>query len=155
MMGKIFEKPVFFIIILVILCSYLFFFRLGGLALTDPDEPFYAQTAKEMLSTGDWLTPQIYGKPQFEKPIFFYWLVAASFKVFGVNEFAARLPSAAFALTGVIAIYLLGSLFFNKRVGMLSAVILAVNIEYIILSRACITDMVLSALLISGFLFFF
>ncbi|EFK96921.1 Glycosyl transferase, family 39 [sediment metagenome] len=155
MFVKIAEKPVLSVILLSILCGYLFFFRLGGLALTDPDEPFYAQTAKEMLSTGDWMTPQIYGKPQFEKPIFYYWLVAASFKLFGVNEFAARFPSAVFALTGVIAIYFLGSLLFNRRTGMLAAIILAVNVEYIILSRACITDMVLAALLSLGFLFFF
>ena len=154
-MDKILEKPFLTISILLVLCAYLFFFRLGNMALTDPDETFYAQTAKEMLHRGDWATPYIYGKPQFEKPILIYWLVASSYKIFGINETSARLPSAIFGLLGVIAMYLLGKLLFNKRAGFLSAIILATNAEYIILSRACITDMVLTVLMLAGTLFFF
>lgn len=154
-MNKILEKPFLAISILLVLCAYLFFFRLGNMALTDPDETFYAQTAKEMLNRGDWTTPYLYGKPQFEKPIFTYWLVEASYKIFGVNERSARLPSAVFGLLGVIAVYLLGKLLFNKRAGFLSAIILATNVEYLILSRACITDMVLTVLMLAGVLFFF
>ena len=154
-MKRIVEKPFIAITILVLLCAYLFFFKLGGMALTDPDETFYAQTAKEMLARGEWVTPYLLGKPQFEKPILIYWLVELSYKAFGVNETAARLPSAVFGLLGVIAIYLLGKLLFNKRAGLLSAVILAANVEYVILSRACITDMVLTAFMLLGVLFFF
>ncbi len=154
-MNKILEKPFLAISILLVLCAYLFFFRLGSMALTDPDETFYAQTAKEMLNRGDWATPYLYGKPQFEKPILIYWLVESSYKMFGVNEKSARLPSAVFGLLGVIAMYLLGKLLFNKRAGFLSAIILATNVEYIILSRACITDMVLTVLMLAGVLFFF
>src|SRR5258708_31531914 len=80
--------------LLVLVCTLIFWWRLGSLGLIDPDEPFYAQTAHEMVATGDWVTPQIFGHPQFEKPIFFYWLTAASFKVFGESEFSARLSSA-------------------------------------------------------------
>lgn len=154
-MNKIFEKPVLFLLILTFLCGYLFFLGSGRMALTDPDETFYAQTAKEMVARHEWATPYLYGKPQFEKPIMFYWLVEASYGIFGVNEFAARFPSAVFGLLGVIAMYFLGALLFSKRSGMLSAVILAVNVEYVILSRACVTDMVLSTFMISGALFFF
>jgi len=125
------------------------------MALTDPDETFYAQSAKEMLARNEWVTPYLYGKPQFEKPILIYWLIELSYKVFGVNEFAARLPSAIFALIGVFAIYLLGGLLFNRRVGALSAVMLASSVEYVILSRACVTDMVLSTFMLLGVLFFF
>lgn len=154
-MGKIIERPIIFGSILVLLCAYLFFFQSGRMALTDPDETFYAQTAREMLNRLEWSTPYLYGKPQFEKPVLFYWLIEASFKIFGVNEFAARLPSAIFALIGVFSIYFLGKILFNKRVGMLAAVILATNVEYIILSRACVTDMVLSTFMLLGVLFFF
>ena len=154
-MKRIVEKPFIAITILVLLCAYLFFFKLGGMALTDPDETFYAQTAKEMLARGEWVTPYLLGKPQFEKPILIYWLVELSYKAFGVNETAARLPSAVFGLLGVIAIYLLGKLLFNKVAGFLSAVILATNVEYVILSRACITDMVLTTFMLLGVLFFF
>lgn len=132
----------------------MFFLGLGDLPLTDPDETFYAQTAREMLSRGEWVTPYLYGKPQFEKPVLFYWLVESSFKVFGVNEFAARLPSAVCGTLGVIAIFFFGRLFFNNRVGFLSAIILATNVEYVVLSRACITDMALFLFMLSASLFF-
>jgi 4-amino-4-deoxy-L-arabinose transferase-like glycosyltransferase len=154
-MDRFFEKTPLAAAALFVLCLWLFFFQLGGLALTDPDETFYAQTAKEMLGRGEWLTPYLYGRPQFEKPIFFYWLVELSYKIFGVNEFAARFPSAVFGLIGVIVIYLLGSLLFNRRAGFLAALMLAANVEYIILSRACVTDMVLGTLIILGIYFFF
>lgn len=153
-MNKIFDRPAISITLLFILCLYLFGFQLGTMALTDPDETFYAQTAKEMVEKSEWVTPYIFGKPQFEKPILFYWLVEASFKVFDINEFAARLPSAIFGFIGVIAMYLLGSLLFSRRMGFLSAVVLASNVEYIVLSRACVTDMVLSTFMLLGFLFF-
>ncbi|MFH0763551.1 MAG: glycosyltransferase family 39 protein [Candidatus Omnitrophota bacterium] len=154
-MDNILEKPGYFVSITLVLCAYLFFFQLGGMALTDPDETFYAQSAKEMLARNEWVTPYLYGKPQFEKPILIYWLIGLSYKIFGINEFAARLPSAIFALIGVFAAYLLGGLLFNRRVGALSAVILASCVEYIILSRACVTDMVLSTFMLLGVLFFF
>lgn len=154
-MNKILQRPIFFILALFILCGYLFFVQLGGMALTDPDETFYAQSAKEMLSRNEWVTAYLYGKPQFEKPVFIYWLIELSYKAFGVNEFAARLPSAIFALIGIFAIYLLGNLLFNRRVGALSAVMLASCVEYVILSRACVTDMVLSTFMLLGVLFFF
>lgn len=123
--------------------------------MTDPDETFYAQTSKEMLGRQEYLTPYLYDKPQFEKPFLFYGLVEWSFKLFGVNEFAARLPSAKSAFLGLIAIYVLGALLFNKRVGALSAIILATNVEYVVLSRACVTDMVLGTFMLLGVLFFF
>lgn len=154
-MNRFLKRPVILIAAFAILSSYLFFFHLGAFALTDPDEAFYAQTAKEMLSRHEWLTPYLYGKPQFEKPILFYWLAEASFLIFGVNEFAARLPSALFAFLGIVFLYLLGALLFNKRVGVISALIMASSVEYIILSRACVTDMVLTALMLLGILLFF
>ena len=75
------------LLILSLLCYVAFWWRLGQIGLIDPDEPFYAQTAREMVETNDWITPHIFGAPQFEKPIFYYWLVAASFKLFGQTEF--------------------------------------------------------------------
>jgi 4-amino-4-deoxy-L-arabinose transferase-like glycosyltransferase len=153
-MDRLFQKPIIAVSTLILICSYLFFLQLGKLALTDPDETFYAESAKEMLAGGEWITPHLYGKPQFEKPILFYWLVEASFKTFGVNEFAARFPSAVLGTIGVIAIFFLGSLLFNRRAGFLSALILATNVEYIILSRACITDMTLFVFMLLAALFF-
>jgi len=154
-MNRIIERPALAISALFVLCAFVFFFKLGGMALTDPDETFYAQTAKEMLNRGEWHTPYLYDKPQFEKPIMIYWLIEASYKLFGVNETAARLPSAVMGLFGVIGMYLLGKLLFGARTGFLSALILATSVEYVILSRACITDMTLVVFMLLGVLFFF
>ena len=154
-MDRLFRRPLIAVSALILICGYLFFLQLGSLALTDPDETFYAETAKEMLTRGEWVTPYLYGKPQFEKPILFYWLVEASFKVFGVNEFAARFPSAVLGTVGVIAMFFLGGILFGRRAGFLSAIILAVNVEYIVLSRACVTDMALFAFMLLAALFFF
>jgi len=154
-MNNAMKRSILPLVIFLALSWYLFFFRLDAMGLTDPDETFYAQTAKEMLSRNEWMTPHIFGKPQFEKPIFFYWLVELSFKVFGVNETAARLPSAVFGMIGIAATYFLGRLLFNKRTGLIAAVMLATSVEYVILSRACVTDMTLFSLMLLGVLFFF
>jgi 4-amino-4-deoxy-L-arabinose transferase-like glycosyltransferase len=154
-MDRIARKGLLSVPFLVLLCAWLFTFDLGRLPLTDPDETFYAETAKEMVSKGEWVTPTLFGKPQFEKPILFYWLTEISFKIFGVNELSARIPSAVFGTLGVIFMYLLGSVLFSRRCGLLSALALATCVEYFILARACITDMVLTVLLLGGFLAFF
>ena len=154
-MMKLLERPIIVVLLLLVLSGYLYFFQLDKIALTDPDETFYAQTAREMFLKGEWLTPTLYGKPQFEKPILFYWLVEISYKIFGINEFAARFPSALFGFLGLIGIYLLGRLLFNNRTGIFSAVILATSLEYLVLSIGCVTDMALFTLLLFGVLFFF
>ncbi|MFH1190305.1 MAG: glycosyltransferase family 39 protein [Candidatus Omnitrophota bacterium] len=153
-MDKLYKNTLIAVSVLILVCSYLFFLRLDKPALTDPDETFYAETAREMLAKGEWVTPYLYGKPQFEKPILFYWLVEASFKAFGVNEFAARFPSAVLGTAGIIAVFFMGSILFGRRAGFLSALILATNVEYIVLSRACITDMALFVFLLAAALFF-
>lgn len=154
-MIKLLEKPIIVVLLLLVLSGYLYFFQLDKIALTDPDETFYGQTAKEMFLKKEWLTPTLYGKPQFEKPILFYWLIEISYKIFGINEFAARFPCALFGFLGLVGIYLLGRLLFNNRTGIFSAVILATSLEYLILSIGCVTDMVLFTLLLFGVLFFF
>jgi 4-amino-4-deoxy-L-arabinose transferase and related glycosyltransferases of PMT family len=154
-MMKLLERPIIVVLLLLALSGYLYFFQLDKLALTDPDETFYGQTAKEMFLKGEWLTPTLYGQPQFEKPILFYWLIEISYKFFGINEFAVRFPCALFGFLGLVGIYLLGRLLFNNRVGLFSAVILATCLEYLILSIGCVTDMVLFTLFLFGILFFF
>ena len=72
----------------------LFFLGLGHGALSEPDEPYYAVPAREMLRTGDFTVTTLGGEPWFDKPILFYWVVAASFRAFGVSEGSARAGSA-------------------------------------------------------------
>ena len=72
----------------------LFLGLLGTRSLNEPDEGRYAEIAREMVETGNWLVPHIWYVPHLDKPPFTYWAVAASLSVFGVNEWAARLPLA-------------------------------------------------------------
>lgn len=143
-----------YILILLAVTIFLFFFNLGNIALTDPDETFYAQTAKEMTTEGEWVTPLIFGEPQFEKPILYYWLIISSYKFFGINEFAARFPSAVFGLIGIMGIYFLGRTLFSKECGFFSGVILATSMQYLVLARGCVTDMVLGTFILLTLLFF-
>lgn len=77
---------------LALLTLLLAFAGSDAMSLKGCDEAFYAQIAKEMVQTGDWITPHYAGGPNFEKPPLLFWLVAASFSLFGVGDFQARLP---------------------------------------------------------------
>lgn len=81
------------------------FGNLGAIGLVGPDEPRYAWIARAMAETGDWVTPRLYSQPWFEKPILYYWLAAAGFRLHLSSEWAARLPS---AFAGLIAALALG-----------------------------------------------
>lgn len=152
---RLFENEKFLIGVLIALSAFLFFIGLGAMPLTDPDEVFYAQTAREMLDKNEYLTPYIFDEPQFEKPPLYYWLVIFSYRFLGVNEFAARFPSSLFGILGVIGVYLLGRVLVSKKTAFFAGLILATNINYIILARACVTDMALGVFILYAFLFFF
>lgn len=142
------------IVLLLAVCMFLFLFDLGNMALTDPNETFYAQTAKEMFESGKWAIPVVLGKCQFEKPALYYWLILASYKQFGVNEFSARLPSVVFGIAGIIGIYLLARLLFSPLCGLLSGLIMSTCVQYLALARGCVTDMVLMVFILFCLFFF-
>ena len=122
--------------------------------MLDPDEPVYAQTAREMLSAGDWLSPRIYGDFWYDKPPMYYWLVAVASLVFGEGEFAARFPSAFFAVVSAVFLYFSVSRLFSVRVGLISALVMATSIEYFYLGKAAVTDMTLNFCLLASLLSF-
>ncbi len=97
---------------------------LNALPLTDPDEVFYAQTAREMLATPSLLTPLLFGQPQFEKPPLTYWLLAASFALLGEHPWTARLVPALFGVLGALATFLFGRRFLPSGVAALGALLL-------------------------------
>jgi len=81
-------------ILLFLTIAAFYFYGLGAYPFVGPDEPRYAEVAREMLVHRDFITPTLGGLPWFEKPPMLYWLMAASYRVFGVNEYAARLGPA-------------------------------------------------------------
>jgi 4-amino-4-deoxy-L-arabinose transferase-like glycosyltransferase len=85
-----------------------YFYGLGALPLVGPDEPRYAQVAREMFQRGDFITPTLGGVPWFEKPPLLYWMMMASYRVFGVSEFAARLGPAICGLLTAVFVFWAG-----------------------------------------------
>lgn len=127
---------------LLALAGLFFFISLGSFDLTNPDEVFYAQTAKEMAAGNSWMTPYMFGQPQFEKPILTYWLIRIGYLLFGVNAFGARFFCALFATAGVLGVYFLGLLGFrDERKAFLSALVCMSAIFYMALARTVFTDM--------------
>jgi 4-amino-4-deoxy-L-arabinose transferase-like glycosyltransferase len=91
-------------------CAFLFFYGLGQFGLIGADEPRYAQVAHEMLERHDWITPMLGGRSWLEKPPLYYWQATVAYAIFGVRDWAARLPSALDATLLVLAVY-----FFLRR----------------------------------------
>ncbi|MBI5044196.1 MAG: glycosyltransferase family 39 protein, partial [Nitrospirae bacterium] len=140
---------------LIILSSLLFFHKLGSYTLFDVDEAVFSEAAREMIETGDWLTPKYNYINRYDKPVLFYWLMASSYLVFGINEFAARFWSALMGVFLITVTFLFAKRADNKIYGLLSGFILATSIEIIGLAHAAITDMTLTFFIATSLYLFF
>ena len=142
-------------LLLFLVSALLLFAGNGSLLVTDNVEANYALTAKEMVISGDWLSPQIYGHYWYDKPVFFYWLTALAYKMFGFTEFASRFFPALFGMAGLGLLAWGGSKLYNARVGFYSALILASSVEFFLISKSIITDAVLFFFFSATLLFFY
>lgn len=134
--------------ILIALTLYVCYFsHAGALGFTGPDEPRYAWIARSMAESGDWVTPRLYGRPWFEKPALYYWEAAASFKIFGVNEAAARLPSAVNALLATLAMGWLALRLYGGETARWLLLLLPSTVGMTGFSHAASTDMPFSGTL--------
>jgi 4-amino-4-deoxy-L-arabinose transferase-like glycosyltransferase len=141
--------------VLFLICYALFFFGNNFFHLTDPDEVFYSLTAHEMAAKNEWMTPLIFGQPQFEKPPLTYWLLEIAFKSWGESSFTARLFPAIFASLGVLAVYFLGLMGFrDERKAFLSALVLASGAFYAAMGKTVFTDMIFSVFILCAFSLF-
>jgi 4-amino-4-deoxy-L-arabinose transferase-like glycosyltransferase len=129
---------------LVLLASLSFGAGLGRGAITDADEAFYAESAREMVESGDWLTPRYNYDPRFQKPAFYYWLVAATYVATGPNEFAARVWSALAGIGLVLVIAAAGRRWFDDETGFVAGAIGATNFGYFALARMALPDLPLT-----------
>jgi 4-amino-4-deoxy-L-arabinose transferase-like glycosyltransferase len=142
------------LIVLLLLSAIPLFYRVGSHGLFDVDEAVFAEATREMVESGDWLTPHYNGNNRYDKPILFYWVMALSYFLFGVNEFAARFPSALASLLLVLTTFFFARSFFNVRAAFWGAMALAGSLQIAVLSHAAITDMLLT-LFIAGSLYSF
>lgn len=117
---------------------------LGRLPLTDPYEGRYAEISREMLERGDLITPFLNYVKCFENPPLLYWINAASLKLFGLNEFAARLPTALCCLVVLSATYTVARHLYDRRTALLSAIFLGTSAGFVLQSRTIQTGTVLT-----------
>ncbi len=143
-------------VILLFLLSILFFLGNQAIAITDPVESNYTRTAAEMLASGDFVSPRIYGDFWYDKPAFFYWELIAAYKIFGISDFAARFFPALFGFFGLLMTYGFARKLYDAKTGFLSAAILGTSFEYWLISKTVITDLTLfvffNAVLVSFYL---
>lgn len=140
--------------ILVLCLAVLFFGTLGLRPLSNPDEGRYSEIPREMVETGDYVTPRLNGVKYFEKPPLLYWTTAASFHTLGESEFSARFSNALVALLGVALTLLAARKWFGRTAGFAAGISLASSFMYFVLSQIVLTDMMV-AVMITGTLLCF
>jgi 4-amino-4-deoxy-L-arabinose transferase-like glycosyltransferase len=134
-------------LLLVLLLTIWFSFDLGGRPLWAPDEGRYAEIPREMVASGDYLTPRLNGVKYFEKPPLVYWVTASAIKLFGLNEWALRSWLAVFAILGCLAVYCVGRNIHGRNAGLFAAAVLAISPLYGFMGGVLTLDMPVSALL--------
>jgi 4-amino-4-deoxy-L-arabinose transferase-like glycosyltransferase len=143
-----------------------YLYGLGHLPLVGPDEPRYAEVAREMYLRGDWVTPTLGGHTWFEKPALLYWMMMASYQLFGVSEWAARLGPALSGLITTLLLYWMGRRIdrahraenetdANSDFGLWSGIAAASSGGLIVFSRAASFDIVLTMTLTAALSCFF
>lgn len=129
-------------LLLVILA--LHFVGLGVTPLLEPDEGRYLEIPREMLSSGDWVTPRLNGVLYFEKPPLYYWLNAGAVQLLGLTETAARVWNALFGVGGMVLVFVLGSSLGGRTTGLLAAAMCGTSPYWVGLARLNSIDMTLT-----------
>ena len=150
------RKSYFLDILVTILLSAtlpLFFYKLGQSSLVNWDEAWYAVISRNILTTGDPLNLIYNGLPYIDHPPAGFWLIALSFKLFGINEFTARLASAVAGFISLIVVYFLGKELFNRAVGITSALALSSSVWFLYRARSGNLDTILAMFFVLTLLF--
>ncbi len=130
---------------LLIVCYFIFFFNIGNYPLMDVDETRYVSMARDMFHCKDFLTLYLNGEFFFEKPPLYFWGECLSFAIFGkVTEFTARFPVALYGTLSTLLLYFTGKKIVSRRFGVISALILATTLEFVILAKFAILDIVVT-----------
>lgn len=123
---------------------------LGSRPLSAPDEGRYTEIPREMVASGDFITPRLNGVKYFEKPPLMYWLTSSSIKAFGVNEWALRFWPAFLGLLTCLMVYGTGRLLYGRRAGLLGSGILATSLLFYAHTRILILDMAVSTFIVGS-----
>jgi 4-amino-4-deoxy-L-arabinose transferase-like glycosyltransferase len=145
----------FFILLIVLVWAVIYCGTLFQPPLMDDADTVHAEAAREMVEHHDWVTLKINGGFRYlEKAPLMYWLVAASFKIFGVHDWSARLPIALGMLALLLVVYRMGRRFYGDEGGMYAALALATGFGPFIYTRFMIPEMLVALWLAMGFDFF-
>lgn len=128
------------LLFLGISCFLLFFIGLDSFPSIDPAEAYYVEAAREMVEMGNYIVPHLNYQVYFSKPIITFWLIAFSYKLFGISELASRLPFALLSTGMVFAVYHCIGKLFHERAGLLSALCLATSPLFLLVSRISPVD---------------
>lgn len=161
-------------ILWIFLLAWLAFFcHLGNIGLIDETEPLFAEAARQMVETGDWITPYFNGETRFDKPPLIYWLMAIAYHLFGINEWSVRLPSAisgtSLVCFGFYVLYKYGNYHLSHQtftpqnksvivkllIAWIGAATIALNPETIAWGRIGVSDMLLTGCMCSALFAFF
>lgn len=139
------HSDLFLFLGLLLICYFVFFFNIGNYALMDVDETRYVSMARDMFHSKDFLTLYLNGEYFFEKPPLYFWGECLSFAIFGkINEFTARFPVALYGTLSALIVYFTGKKIVSRRFGFISAVILATTLEFVMLAKFAILDIVVT-----------
>lgn len=130
------------------------FWGMNHTPLFDEDEGFFAEASRQMLSKNSFIVIEVNGQERYDKPALYFWVTAFSLKMFGINEFAARLPSFVFFLSTLLLLYRFVLKYFTKFQAELAVVISISILQFQVLGRAAVSDNLLN-LLVSGAMFSF
>ena len=153
--NEIWPKGLRGLFFLTIILGIFFSFEMGNRPFVSPDEGRYVEIPREMVVTGDYITPRLDGMKYFEKPPLFYWMQAASIKAAGINETSMRFWIVLFAILGCLSVFYVGAKCYSRNVGIMAAGILATSLFYYCHSHLIVLDLVLSVLLCGSLWAFF
>jgi len=126
------------------LAVFISFFKLGSLLLFDVDEAVFSEATREMVATGNYITPTYNYEPRYDKPILFYWLMSLAYKLFGITEFSARFTSAIFGVAIAAMTFFFVKKLYCQRAAILAGLCLLLNLEFFVYSHSAVTDMTLA-----------
>ena len=130
---------------LLLLCFFTFVLGLGRQAITDADEAFYAEASREMVESGDWLTPRFNYQHRWEKPVLYYWLTSATYLITGPTEFAARLWAALSGVGLALLAWAIGRQTTGRDdVAWLTGAVVATSFGYFSMARSALPDLPLT-----------
>lgn len=138
-----------------VLIIFSFFYGIASYPLLNNNDGLYAEIAREMMVLHNYVIPHLNFVPYIDKPPLLYWLLVASYHLFGVNTFAARFVVTSCAALTCISVYIFGGIIESKKIGCLGAVILASSIGYILIGRMVFFDILLTLCISLSLLFFY